>query len=220
MTNVIIKGVTDMFCDKCGKEITGDFCSFCETEKITADIYKRKGVNKLSIIIITILLTGLVAFGFIGWNMTKPEKVVKNYISAIVALDYKKVYECIFTNEKLRVEKDAIFSYIDAEEKDLNNKIIFFSISEATKEDVDEKVMSESGATLAYKVIYSTTANPELSTEIVYVVKCGKTLLIFNKYKIYSDNGKITELRLYSSILPKNSQTLILPLFLANIKAE
>lgn len=190
-----------MFCKNCGKEnISGDdTCEFCgfefsksvfvENISTNSTVHKIKSNKRLktSLISIALVFVALFAFYKIGTELTKPERVIKKYISALVNSDYETIYDTLDIGDDELLSKDIFLSSFDKSENADNIEITSINITTATDDDMYSKdePLPNSKVDLVYKVIYTTQIERESKTEIINMTKTGKSLLFFNKYKIH-----------------------------------
>ena len=147
------------------------------------------------VISIVVVLALIFAFYKIGTELTKPERIIENYITARVNSDYEAIYNTLDVGDEEFLNKNIFLKCSGTDEKAENIKVASINITVATEDDFykDSDPLSESKVDLAYKVVYTTQTELKPKTEIVYLTKTGKTLLFFD------NNAHITSCTFYDS---------------------
>ena len=188
-----------MFCKNCGKESADgiQFCASCgydlsktlpqENTATTTTAVKpvQKRTIKVPLIIGCVIFVALFSLYQIGVNATKPETIVKNHMTAYISGDYNSVYDSLeLSNDGFTSKEQFLLSIADVNST-IDNKITSISIVPAAAADMrDTEPLEGSMIDVAYKVVYTTRVNPSPTTEIVMLTKKGKSLLLFDSYKV------------------------------------
>lgn len=121
-----------MYCKHCGKEIInmGKYCEYCgqeidvqsnegkkdkEDSNVAGLKGQKKGSRKNLLIVSCVLIAALIAAGiFYSQHIKSPETFVSNYIKAVNARDFDKVYEC-FTEipDSPFISKEAVIEFLN-----------------------------------------------------------------------------------------------------------
>ena len=158
-----------MFCKNCGKEnVSGndkcEFCGFDFSKSVSAKgvatnsiVNKIKTNKKLMVFVISIVVVLALIFAFykIGTELTKPERIIENYITARVNSDYEAIYNTLDVGDEEFLNKNIFLKCSGTDEKAENIKVASINITVATEDDFykDSDPLSESKVDLAYKVV-------------------------------------------------------------------
>jgi uncharacterized membrane protein YvbJ len=188
-----------MFCKNCGKENEDNarYCVACgydltkalpakETAVDSGAMKARtKRIPKIPLIIVCAALVAFFALYQIAANATKPETVVKNYITSFVTGDYGAVYDGLDMPSGKFTSKEQFIASCTSSAKTQKNQITSLSITEATVNDLkNAKPLSGNKVDAAYTVVYSTQRNTAPITKFVMLTKKGKAFLLFDRYEV------------------------------------
>lgn len=184
-----------MFCPNCGTKNEDDamFCANCGTKfqqdpPVTEQVQagqsapiqaEKKPMSKSvvgAIIAATLAAALIIIFVIVGNVTSNPKNIVKKYFKAVNACNWDKVYACMDIPDGDFITKDALAAV---------NKDI--TATKITNFEVEELESSSSAISKHYIVTYYKTGDSR-STQTVDLVKAGKHMLFWNKYKVSSSN--------------------------------
>ncbi len=129
-----------------------------------------------AIVAASFAVAAIIIFVIVGNVTSNPENIVKKYFKAVNACNWDKVYACMDIPKGDFITKDALAAV---------NKDI--TATKITNFEVEEMESSSSAISKHYIVTYYKTGDSR-STQTVDLVKAGKHMLFWNKYKVSSSN--------------------------------
>ena len=169
-----------------------------ERSKKTKPKEKRKLTKKAKAGIIAgcVLVVAVLAFVVAGRMVTSPERIVRQYMDALIQSDWDRAYSYVNVTESAFINKD---NYIKMCESSGNySQINNFEVTEMPAVYANDSSEYSSSLTKTFQISYTTSEGSGLQTmEVSLIRQSGNTWLFFPSWKV-----SITTLTDYTLYIP------------------
>lgn len=200
-----------MFCEECGtkNEAGVAFCENCghkmeATTTVAAPKTKKvkKPMSKKNIMLISIISAVVVLIGgffIVGSSMTNPKNVALKYFRAMAKADLNAIYPYLYTEKSEFVSKDL---FISKNEEDAKKNDVVLAKSKVNSMSTIDNKKGEASITIDYTVKKDDKIS-DLSSTKISLKKSGKKLLIFDDWKVVTDDFVSKDIKVS---IPKGSK--------------